>query len=58
MGAGGVIVKVPRPTQAPLVAAGTARPSSPISVYAEDFALLLRWPRRMRIKRGVIRVLS
>lgn len=45
-------------TQSPLVAAGTARPSSPISVFAEDFSLLIRTPRRMRIARSKIRVLS
>lgn len=42
----------------PLVAAGTARPSSPVSVFAEDFSLLIRTPRRMRIARSKIRVLS
>lgn len=47
-----------RPTQAPLEAAGTARPSSPVSVFAEDFSLLLRAPRRMRIARSRIWVLS
>lgn len=39
-------------------AAGTARPSSPVSVFAEDFSLLIRTPRRMRIARSHIRVLS
>jgi hypothetical protein len=43
---------------APLAAAGTARPSSPVSVFAEDFSLLIRTPRRMRIARSRIRVLS
>jgi hypothetical protein len=43
---------------APLAAAGTARPSSPVSVFAEDFSLLIRTPRRMRIARSLIRVLS
>jgi len=42
----------------PLVAAGIARPSSPVSVFAEDFSLLIRTPRRMRIARSKIRVLS
>ena len=42
----------------PLVAAGTARPSLPVSVFAEDFSLLIRTPRRMRIARSKIRVLS
>jgi hypothetical protein len=42
----------------PLVAAGTARPSSPVSVFAEDFSLLIRTPRRLRIARSKIRVLS
>lgn len=45
-------------SMAPLVAAGTARPSSPGSVFAEDFSLLIRTPRRMRIARSKIRVLS
>lgn len=39
-------------------AAGTARPASPVSVFAEDFSLLIRTPRRMRIARSKIRVLS
>ena len=48
-----------RPTSmAPLAAAGTARPSSPVSVFAEDFSLLIRTPRRIRIARSKIRVLS
>jgi len=45
-------------SMAPLVAAGTARPSSPVSVFAEDFSLLIKTPRRMRIARSKIRVLS
>ena len=45
-------------SMAPVVAAGTARPSSPVSVFAEDFSLLIRTPRRMRIARSKIRVLS
>jgi hypothetical protein len=48
----------PRPTMSPATAAGTARPSLPVSVFAEDFSLLIRRPRRMRIARGFIRVLS
>jgi hypothetical protein len=47
----------PRPTMAPAVAAGTPRPSSPVSVFAEDFSLLIRF-RRLRAKRGQLRVLS
>ena len=48
-----------RPTSmAPLAAAGTARPSSPVSVFAEDFSLLIRTPRRIRVARSKIRVLS
>lgn len=49
-----------KPPQHPqgLSKAGTARPSSPISVFGEDFSLLIRAPRRMRIARSVIRVLS
>ncbi len=42
----------------PLAAAGTARPSSPASVFAEDFSLLIRTPRRFRVVRSKIRVLS
>jgi len=45
-------------SMAPLAAAGTARPSSPSSVFAEDFSLLIRTPRRLRIARSKIRVLS
>lgn len=41
-----------------LAAAGTARPRSPAAVFAEDFSLLIRTPRRLRIARGTIRVLS
>lgn len=36
---------------------GTPRPSLPVSVFAEDFSLLIRTPRRMRIVRGRITVL-
>ena len=50
-------VKTKPTSMAPLVAAGTARPSSPVSVFAEDFSLLIRTPRRMRIARMKIRVL-
>lgn len=42
----------------PLAAAGTARPSSPNSVFAEDFSLLIRTPRRLRLARSRIDVLS
>lgn len=48
----------PIPTMPSLMVAGTARPASPVSVFAEDFSLLIRTPRRMRIARSVIRVLS
>jgi hypothetical protein len=41
-----------------LAAAGTARPALPVSVFAEDFSLLIRTPRRFRIARVRIRVLS
>lgn len=41
-----------------LRAAGVARPSLPVQVFAEDFSLLIRTPRRMRIARSRIRVLS
>jgi hypothetical protein len=51
-------VKKRRRTLSPLMAAGTARPSLPVSVFAEDFSLLIRTPRRMRITRSRIRVLS
>jgi hypothetical protein len=53
-----VSAKTEPTSMAPLVAAGTARPSSPVSVFAEDFSLLIRTPRRMRITRSKIRVLS
>lgn len=51
-------VKTERTSMAPLAVAGTARPSSPVSVFAEDFSLLIRTPRRIRIARSKIRVLS
>lgn len=46
-------------TSAPagLAACGTARPSLPVSVFGEDFSLLVRL-RRLRIARAKIRVLS
>lgn len=47
-----------QPAMAAAVAAGTARPSLPVSVFAEDFSLLIRSPRRMRIVRNRIKVLS
>ena len=53
-----VSAKTESTSMAPLAAAGTARPSSPVSVFAEDFSLLIRTPRRMRIARSKIRVLS
>ena len=38
---------------------GNPRPSSPAPVFAEDFSLLLgRAPKRLRIERGEIQVLS
>lgn len=40
-----------------LAVAGTPRPASPQSVFAEDFSLLIRTPRRLRIKRSHIRIL-
>jgi len=46
------------PSMPSLEAAGTARPSSPVPVFAEDFSLLIRRPRRLRIARGRIHVLS
>jgi hypothetical protein len=45
-------------TMPPLACCGTARPSSPVSVFAEDFSLLIRSPRRFRLVRSQIRVLS
>ncbi len=51
-------VKTKPMSMAPLAAAGTARPSSPVSVFAEDFSLLIRTPRRFRLARSKIRVLS
>lgn len=41
-----------------LEACGTARPALPVSIFAEDFSLLIRTPRRVRIARSWIRVLS
>lgn len=41
----------------PLMAAGTARPALPVSVFAEDFSLLIRSPRRLRINRSRIAIL-
>jgi hypothetical protein len=46
------------PTQPPLAAAGTSRPALPVSVFAEDFSLLIRSPRRLRIVRGRIFILN
>ena len=46
------------PTGSHLTAAGTARPSAPVSVFAEDFSLIIRTPRRMRIARSRITLLS
>lgn len=51
-------MKARRPLPSPLVAAGTARPALPVSVYAEDFSLLVRRPRRLRIARGFRFVLN
>ena len=45
-------------SMAPLVAAGTARPTSPVKLFAEDLSLMITTPRRMRIARSKIRVLS
>lgn len=41
-------------------AIGIPRPSLPVPVFAEDFSLLvqMRTPKRLRITRGKIRVLS
>jgi hypothetical protein len=47
-----------RPRMHSAIAAGTARPAAPVSVFAEDFSLLIRSPRRMRIARMQIRVLN
>jgi hypothetical protein len=40
-----------------LACIGYPRPSRPVSVFAEDFSLLVRRPRRLRIARSIIRVL-
>lgn len=45
------------PVQPALMAAGTPRPALPVSVFAEDFSLLIRTPRRFRVARGRIIVL-
>lgn len=50
--------RAPRPYAGELFAVGTARPALPVSVFAEDFSLLIRFPRRMRIARSIIRVLN
>jgi hypothetical protein len=50
-------VKLP-PAPVGLAWAGYPRPSSPVSAFAEDFSLLIRTPRRFRIARSRIRVLS
>lgn len=47
----------PAPRDRAWSAAGTARPSAPLTTYAEDFSLLVR-RKRLRVKRGRIRVLS
>lgn len=47
-----------RPTNPSWSQAAPPRPATPVPVYAEDFSLLVRAPRRLRIKRGKIRVLS
>ena len=49
---------VVKPVMPSATAAGAARPALPVSVFAEDFSLLIRAPRRMRIARSRIRVLS
>jgi hypothetical protein len=43
-----------------LEAAGRTLPSSPVSIFAEDFSLIVRTPRRFRFNgsRRVIQVLS
>lgn len=53
-----VPLPIVRPVQPGLAAAGTPRPSSPVSVFAEDFSLIIRTPRRLRIKRGRIFILN
>lgn len=52
------VVRILRQLQDCGTAAGTALPAAPVSVFAEDFSLLIRTPRRMRIARSRIRVLS
>lgn len=52
------MLRVKRRGQPSLAAAGTPRPAQPVSVFAEDFSLLIRFPRRFRIARARIRVLS
>jgi hypothetical protein len=46
-----------RPRMPSAIAAGSARQSSPVSTYAEDFSLLVR-RKRLRITRGQICVLN
>lgn len=38
--------------------AGRTQPASPHPVFAEDFSVLVRAPRRLRLARSTIRVLS
>jgi hypothetical protein len=47
-----------RPTMPSAIVIGAALPSLPVQVFAEDFSLLVRSPRRLRIARSRIRVLS
>lgn len=49
---------LPIPRADSYAAAGGARPSSPVSVFGEDFSLVVRKPKRLRIVRGRITVLS
>jgi hypothetical protein len=46
-----------RERQAAAFVIGRALPALPVAAFGEDFSLLIRY-RRLRIKRGVIRVLS
>lgn len=48
----------PRRLPAGLAPVGPTRPSLPVPVFAEDFALLIRGPKRLRIRGSKVRVLQ
>jgi hypothetical protein len=50
--------EIQRPFPVGLAAAGTARPALPVSQFANDFSLVVRYPRRLRVARSKVYVLS